>query len=139
MLGKESYSRVNGSKQQLNSFIIYNLDSIARVNERKKEEKKSEINKNVKKCAAEARSRAVWASRTQSRALTTELLELLLQLAKFRIDIDSYYILKLQLLFILSRDCHLLSYSNCCFHYRNTVTILDTLVLTEVGLSDLGT
>ena len=49
---KESYSRVNGSKQQLNSFIIYNLDSIARVNERKKEEKKSEINKNVKKCAA---------------------------------------------------------------------------------------
>ena len=69
---KESYSRVNGSKQQLNSFIIYNLDSIARVNERKKEEKKSEINKNVKKCAAEARSRAVWASHTQSdsRALT---------------------------------------------------------------------
>ena len=67
---KESYSRVNDSKQQLNSFIIYDLDSIARVNERKKEEKKSEINKNVKKCAAEARSRAVWASRTQSRALT---------------------------------------------------------------------
>ena len=30
---KESYSRVNGSKQQLNSFIIYGLDSIARVNE----------------------------------------------------------------------------------------------------------
>ena len=37
---KESYSRVNDSKQQLNSFIIYDLDSIARVNERKKEEKK---------------------------------------------------------------------------------------------------
>ena len=35
---KESYSRVNESKQQLNSFIIYDLDSIARVNERKKEE-----------------------------------------------------------------------------------------------------
>ena len=51
---KDSYSRVNESKQQLNSFIIYDLDSIARVNERKKEEKKSEINKNVKKCAAEA-------------------------------------------------------------------------------------
>ena len=30
---KESYSRVNGSKQQLSSFIIYDLDSIARVNE----------------------------------------------------------------------------------------------------------
>ena len=59
VITKESYSRVNDSKQQLNSFIIYNLDSIARVNERKKEEKKSEINKNVKKCAAEARSRAV--------------------------------------------------------------------------------
>ena len=77
--------------------------------------------------AAEARSRAVWASHTQSRALTTELLELLLQLAKFRIDIDSYYIFKLQLLFTLSRDCHLLSHSNCCFHYRSTVTRLDTL------------
>ena len=82
--------------------------------------------------AAEARSRAVWASRTQSRALTTELLELLLQLAKFRIDIDSYYIFKLQLLFTLSRDCHLLSHSNCCFHYRNTVTILDTLLKIKV-------
>ena len=67
---KESYSRVNGSKQQLSSFIIYDLDSIARVNERKKKKKKSEINKNVKKCAAEARSRAVWASRTQNGALT---------------------------------------------------------------------
>ena len=42
---KESYSRVNGSKQQLNSFIIYNLDSIARVNERKKEEKKVKLTK----------------------------------------------------------------------------------------------
>ena len=30
---KESYSRVNESKQQLNSFIIYNLDSIVRVND----------------------------------------------------------------------------------------------------------
>ena len=67
---KESYSRVNESKQQLNSFIIYDLDSIARVNERKKEEKKSEINKNVKKCTAEAPSCAVWASRTQNGALT---------------------------------------------------------------------
>ena len=66
---KESYSRVNESKQQLNSFIIYDLDSIARVNERKKK-KKSEINKNVKKCAAEAQSRVVWASRTQNGALT---------------------------------------------------------------------
>ena len=56
---KLSIATANESKQQLNSFIIYNLDSIARVNERKKEEKKSEINKNVKKCAAEARSCAV--------------------------------------------------------------------------------
>ena len=31
---KESYSRVNESKQQLNSFIIYNLDSIVRVNDK---------------------------------------------------------------------------------------------------------
>ena len=42
---KESYSRVNDSKQQLNSFIIYDLDSIARVNERKKEEKKVKLTK----------------------------------------------------------------------------------------------
>ena len=56
---KLSIATANESKQQLNSFIIYDLDSIARVNERKKEEKKSEINKNVKKCTAEARSRAV--------------------------------------------------------------------------------
>ena len=42
---KESYSRVNESKQQLNSFIIYNLDSIARVNERKKEEKNVKLTK----------------------------------------------------------------------------------------------
>ena len=42
---KESYSRVNESKQQLNSFIIYDLDSIARVNERKKEEKKVKLTK----------------------------------------------------------------------------------------------
>ena len=40
VITKESYSRVNDSKQQPNSFIIYDLDSIARVNERKKEEKK---------------------------------------------------------------------------------------------------
>ena len=32
MMTKESYSRVNESKQQVNSFIIYNLDSIERVN-----------------------------------------------------------------------------------------------------------
>ena len=44
-LTKESYSRVNESKQQLNSFIIYDLDSIARVNERKKEEKKVKLTK----------------------------------------------------------------------------------------------
>ena len=42
---KDSYSRVNESKQQLNSFIIYDLDSIARVNERKKEEKKVKLTK----------------------------------------------------------------------------------------------
>ena len=94
------------------------------------QQKKKEEKKNVKMSAAEARSRAVWASRTQSRALTIELLGLLLKFAKIRIDIDSYYIFKLQLLFILSRDCHLLSYSNCCFHYCNTVTILDTLPTT---------
>ena len=46
---KESYSRVNGSKQQLSSFIIYDLDSIARVNERKKKKKKSEFNKKKRK------------------------------------------------------------------------------------------
>ena len=44
-INKESYSRVNESKQQLNSFIIYDLDSIARVNERKKEEKKVKLTK----------------------------------------------------------------------------------------------
>ena len=33
---KDSYSRVNESKQQLNSFIIYDLDSIARVNDNSK-------------------------------------------------------------------------------------------------------
>ena len=42
---KESYLRVNGSKQQLSSFIIYDLDSIARVNEICKN------CKNKKKCA----------------------------------------------------------------------------------------
>ena len=88
--------------------------------------------KNVKMSAAETRSRAVWASHTQPRALTIELLGLLVQTAKFRIDIDSYYIFKLQLLFTLSRDCHLLSHSNCCFHYRSTVTRLDTLSVSSV-------
>ena len=34
------------------------------------QQKKKEEKKNVKMSAAEARSRAVWASRTQSRALT---------------------------------------------------------------------
>ena len=53
---KESYSRVNESKQQLNSFIIYILDSIARVNERKKKGKKSEINKKKKSGAAGTRT-----------------------------------------------------------------------------------
>ena len=53
---KESYSRVNGSKQQLSSFIIYDLDSIARVNERKKKKKKSEINKKKKSGAAGTRT-----------------------------------------------------------------------------------
>ena len=53
---KESYSRVNDSKQQLNSFIIYDLDSIARVNERKKKKKKSEINKKKKSGAAGTRT-----------------------------------------------------------------------------------
>ena len=41
---KESYSRVNDSKQQLNSFIIYDLDSIARVNEICKNCKKKKKN-----------------------------------------------------------------------------------------------
>ena len=45
---KESYSRVNGSKQQLSSFIIYDLDSIARVNERKKKKKKVKLTKKRK-------------------------------------------------------------------------------------------
>ena len=56
IIGKESYSRVNGSKQQLSSFIIYDLDSIARVNERKKKKKKSEINKKKKSGAAGTRT-----------------------------------------------------------------------------------
>ena len=56
LLTKESYSRVNGSKQQLSSFIIYDLDSIARVNERKKKKKKSEINKKKKSGAAGTRT-----------------------------------------------------------------------------------
>ena len=45
---KDSYSRVNESKQQLNSFIIYDLDSIARVNERKKKKKKVKLTKKRK-------------------------------------------------------------------------------------------
>ena len=53
IISKESYSRVNGSKQQLNSFIIYDLDSIARVNEICKNCKKKK-----KMCAAEAQFRA---------------------------------------------------------------------------------
>ena len=48
LLTKESYSRVNGSKQQLSSFIIYDLDSIARVNERKKKKKKVKLTKKRK-------------------------------------------------------------------------------------------
>ena len=36
VMNKDSYSRVNESKQQLNSFIIYDLDSIARVNDNPK-------------------------------------------------------------------------------------------------------
>ena len=32
-VGKESYPRVNEGKQQSKQFIIYNLDSIARVND----------------------------------------------------------------------------------------------------------
>ena len=32
---KESYSRVNEGKQQSKQFIIYDLDSIVRVNDRK--------------------------------------------------------------------------------------------------------
>ena len=60
---------------------------------------------------------------------------MLSNIAKFRMHIDSYYIFKLKLLFILSRDCHLLSYSNCCFHHRSTVTILDTLLNTYIYYS----
>ena len=45
---KLSISRVNGSKQQLSSFIIYDLDSIARVNERKKKKKKVKLTKKRK-------------------------------------------------------------------------------------------
>ena len=48
---KESYSRVNESKQQVNSFIIYNLDSIERVNgnwqSENLEEKKNACEKNA--------------------------------------------------------------------------------------------
>ena len=33
VMNKESYSRVYESKQQSKQFIIYNLDSIARVND----------------------------------------------------------------------------------------------------------
>ena len=44
---KDSYSRVNEGKQQSKQFIIYDLDSIARVNEEKKERNF----KNVKKYA----------------------------------------------------------------------------------------
>ena len=47
---KESYSRVNESKQQVNSFIIYNLDSIERVNDNlqsKNLKKKMRVEKNA--------------------------------------------------------------------------------------------
>ena len=48
---KESYSRVNESKQQLNSFIIYNLDSIERVNDnlqsKNLKKKKMRVEKNA--------------------------------------------------------------------------------------------
>ena len=52
---KDSYSRVNESKQQLNSFIIYDLDSIARVNDNFLDYKIAK----EKICTAEARSRAI--------------------------------------------------------------------------------
>ena len=48
-LDKESYSRVNESKQQVNSFIIYNLDSIERVNGNWQSENLEEKKMRVKK------------------------------------------------------------------------------------------
>ena len=48
---KLSIATANESKQQLNSSIIYNLDSIARVNERKQRRKKWEIWEKFEKCA----------------------------------------------------------------------------------------
>ena len=45
---KLSIATANESKQQLNSSIIYNLDSIARVNERKQRRKNGKFVKNLK-------------------------------------------------------------------------------------------
>ena len=65
MTNKESYSRVYEGEQQSKQFIIYDLDSIARVNDNQK----YQIIKNVRECSAEALSCAVWASRMWSGAL----------------------------------------------------------------------
>ena len=38
-----------------------------------------------------------------------------------------------KMLFLLSRDCHLLSYSNSRFHCHNTVAILDSLSMYTIS------
>ena len=48
IMTKLSIATANESKQQLNSSIIYNLDSIARVNERKQRRKNGKFVKNLK-------------------------------------------------------------------------------------------
>ena len=59
---KESYSTANESKRQFNRFIIYYLNIVPMVNDNFWRVKKMWKKCVWKKCAAEARTRIVWAS-----------------------------------------------------------------------------
>ena len=122
VLFKESYSRVNGSKQQLSSFIIYDLDSIARVNERKKKKKKVKLTKKrkVELPGLELTAGEVFRS-CQSWTLyhyATKLRHLL------------------QLKFLVKNVSFMDYWQNCCLYYRDSAfySHIPTLVFTVTTL-----
>ena len=121
-MSKESYSRVNGSKQQLSSFIIYDLDSIARVNERKKKKKKVKLTKKrkVELPGLELTAGEVFRS-CQSWTL-------------YHCATKLRHLIRLKFLF---KNVSFMDYwQNCCFYYCNSVfySHIPTLVFTVTTL-----
>ena len=117
VISKGSYSRVYEGKQQSKQFIIYNLDSIVRVNDSTWKLKK-------KKALGGARTHLC-----HVRALSsTNLLSIHFHagLERLPIQVYNFVIMCYLLLFILS--CFLLLYFHSRFHYCNTIAILDPLV-----------